>query len=144
MVLEYTFTRITHQYYLDTSDEWEEDGDDYDWEYEIDERDIARALVGMYGKKKEKLEYNIKQVWKELLSDEDRKTILEEAEEHSFETMLISAKKYILSVNKKINAYTLLDYILGDISHYAEQEEESLRDWFYDEAEKDFYNNNDF
>lgn len=151
MVLDYTFTKIMHQYYLEGSDEWEEDGDDYDWEYEIDEEDIANAFIGIFGKKKEKLEYNIKQVWNELLSDLDREKILKEMEETSFETLLLSAKKYLWTAidhrtkkPKKVNAYTLLDYILGDISYYAEQEEEALKDWFYDKAEQDFYSNYDF
>ena len=39
----FTYTKITGQYYLDYTDEWEEDGIEFD--YDVEEDDLADAIV---------------------------------------------------------------------------------------------------
>lgn len=39
----FTYTKITGQYYLDYTDEWEEDGIEFD--YDVEENDLADAIV---------------------------------------------------------------------------------------------------
>lgn len=39
----FTYTRITSQYYLDYTDEWEEDGEDFD--YEVDDDKLMDAVI---------------------------------------------------------------------------------------------------
>ena len=40
---KFTYTKITGQYYLDYTDEWEEDGIEFD--YDVEEDDLADAIV---------------------------------------------------------------------------------------------------
>lgn len=148
MVFNYTFeVQSGPATYDDYHGEVYFDTDEYEWEYEVDEKDIAKALVDMHGDKDDTLEVKVKKVWDELLTEEEQLETLQETEEETFETLVNSAKEFYKDRKDwrgrslTINAYTLLDWVLGDITYYAERVEDDLKEWFYNEAEQDFYDN---
>lgn len=45
MTLHYTFFKVTAEFYIPSSDEWDTEGYDVDYEYEVDTEDIYKALA---------------------------------------------------------------------------------------------------
>lgn len=77
----FTYTRITNQYYLDSTDEWEEDGEDFEYEPEYDDlvEQIAKIIYCVYNFKDSidiNKKYNIIDKIKEFIVDFDFVDIL--------------------------------------------------------------------
>lgn len=45
MVLKYSFFKVTAEFYLESSDEWDTDGYYIDYEYEVDDKAVYTALA---------------------------------------------------------------------------------------------------
>ncbi len=45
MKLHYTFFKVTAEFYLESSDEWDTDGYDVEYEYEVDDKEIYKAVA---------------------------------------------------------------------------------------------------
>ena len=150
--LNYVITRQTGpSYYSEETDEDFYDTTDYDWDYEVYEDDIADAWIEIYGKKGNSLEDNCKLVVEELISlaGETLEGYLKEAEVSSLDEAVEQARESIRKFNaseyakehgkhKEINAYNLLDELLGDIGYYFDYDEENMLDYFREDAEADF------
>ena len=113
-------------------------------EYEVDDKDIVKALIDMTSGWTASAKKSVIEILDNILDGSQRKDILAELEVSSYEEAYEKAKKElnISSVkeveDKKFIVYKILDYILGDISHYAEVKEDELKEYFRDEAEEDF------
>jgi len=45
MTLHYTFFRVTAEFYIESSDEWDTEGYDVEYEYEVDDKEIYKAVA---------------------------------------------------------------------------------------------------
>lgn len=141
--------------YSEYTDEEFYDEEAFDWDYEVSEASICRAWIEAFGSKNNTLEQNCAAVAKELMSEEEITDTLKQLEVNSIEEAIEEAKNSIEKFNssdyakehnvtKVVNEYTILDYVLGDIGYYVDQDEESLTEYFEEEAHKDFIANYDY
>lgn len=149
----YTFTeQVGPSQYSEEYDEEFYDTADFEWYYTVYEDDIANAFIDIFGDKKKSLEQNVKAVIQEVMSQEELDEMLEDYNSVTIEQAIEGAKKAIVEYNsklpaiythkcKKVDAYNLLDYLLGDISYYSDKYEDELKDYFYEDAYQDFREN---
>ena len=149
----YTFTeQAGPSQYSEEYDEEFYDTEDFEWYYTVYEDDIAKAFIDMFGNRKGTLEENIKSVIEEVMSQEELDEMLRETHSTTIEEAIEEAKKEIAEYNsklpaiyshkcKKVDAYNLLDYLLGDIFYYADNYDDELTDYFYEDAHEDFIEN---
>lgn len=149
----YTFTeQAGPSQYSEEYDEEFYDTEDFEWYYTVYEDDIAKAFIDMFGSKESTLEENIKLVIQEVMSQEELDEMLRDYSSSTIEEAIEEAKKEIAEYNlklpaiyshkaKKVDAYNLLDCLLGDISYYSDKYEDELKDYFYEDAYEDFREN---
>ena len=153
MTLNYTFEEQSGPaQYSEYTDEDFYDTEDFDWDYEITEFDIAKCFIDSYGKKDASTEENIVLVAEEIMEPEDKKLLLEETGvttlKDAVSQVKISLEKYNTQVKargddwkvKKITPELILSRMI-DLECYADKHEDELKDYFYEEAHEDFYQN---
>lgn len=151
--LSYTFTeQAGPAYYSEQTDEEFYDTEDFDWDYEVSELQIAEAFIDLYGKKGNTLEENCKLVVQELMTEEDLKQALVDWEAKDLDEAIASIKANADRYNERMeqdgkpnrwpkDARLLLDGLLGDISYYKDEHEDELTEYFEAEAYEDFRDN---
>lgn len=154
--LSYTFTeQAGPAYYSEQTDEEFYDTEDFDWDYEVSELQIAEAFIDIYGRKENTLEENCKLVVQELMTEEDLKQALVDWEAKDLDEAIAAIKANADRYNERMeqdgkpnrwpkDARLLLDGLLGDISYYKDEHEDELTEYFEEEAHEDFrenYNN---
>lgn len=138
----YTFTeQVGPEQYSEQTDEYFYDTDDFDWDYEPTEEQIANALLEICGKKEHTLEQNVKAVIDELADEHAIKEMLELDNSNTIEEAIEKAKVEVSKVSGKVDTYKLLEYLLGDIWFYTDKCEDELTDYFYEYAREDFLEN---
>lgn len=155
MTLNYTFEEQSGpSYYSEQTDEEFYDTQDYDWDYEISDRQIAEFFLAQFGSKENTLEENCKAVAEEVMEEDDKKELLASYSASNLLEVVEEVKKQILRYNlqvtekgysnkvKPVDGPTILDYML-DLYHYADSYEDELKDHFYTEAHEDFLENYD-
>ena len=151
--LSYTFTeQAGPAYYSEQTDEEFYDTEDFDWDYEVSELQIAKAFIDLYGKRGNTLEENCKLVVQELMTEEDLKQALVDWEAKDLDEAIAAIKANADRYNERMeqdgkptrwpkDARLLLDGLLGDISYYKDEHEDELTEYFEEEAYEDFRNN---
>ena len=153
MVLDYTFTeQAGPAYYSEYTDEDFYDIEDFEWEYEIDNRQIAKFFLDQFSDKKHSLEENCIAVAEEVMEEDDKKELLLVYEAQNLAEVVEKIKREIQRYNqrvtergysyrvKKIDGPNILDYMM-DICYYADNYEDELKDYFYEDAHEDFIEN---
>ena len=155
MTLNYTFEEQSGPaQYSEYTDEEFYDTEDFDWDYEITEFEIAKCFVNSYGKKDASIEENAVLVAEEIMEPDDKELLLREAEVTTLKDVVSQIKKSLENYNervkakgedykvKKITSELILSEMM-DLEHYADEHEDELKDYFYEDAHKDFYENYD-
>ena len=155
MTLNYTFEEQSGPaQYSEYTDEDFYDTEDFDWDYEIDNRQIAEFFLDQFGDKKHSLEENCIAVAKEVMEEDDKKELLSAYKAQNLAEVVEEIKRDIQRYNqkvteqgyshkvKKIDGPNILDYMM-DINYYADNYEDELKDYFYEDAHEDFYQNYD-
>ena len=153
MTLNYTFTEQSGpSYYSEYTDEDFYDTEDFEWDYELDTDQIAKAFIDMFGDKDNTLEQNCIAVAEEVMEEDDKKELLAAYEANTLEEAIEAIKLHIIKYNermaqqgpkykqKKIDAANILDQMM-DINYYADNYEDELTDYFYEDAHEDFIEN---
>ena len=152
MTLGYSFFNQTGlDYYLEGSDEWETPGEDIDYDYDIDDRDLVKALEHELKLKDLAVKEQAIKIIEKItqcseFNEEERKLLYEYDLNQEFKSnaeLVDWAIQSILERGKEVTLYRILDLALGDIEYFGEYEEiyNLACNYFEDEAEKDFRDN---
>lgn len=116
--------------------------EEYEYEYEVSDKQVAKALNEMHIIRNKPIEFTIKEIWEEVIHKEDKEYLLKEAECKTFEQLLLRTKRdYKIRYNSlNLTTYDYLNYILnGEIGNYTESAYDDLKEFFRETAEESFY-----
>lgn len=153
MTLSYIFTvQSGPTYYSEYMDEEFYDTEDIEWDYDIDELDVARFFIETMADPKLTKEEQAAQVAEEVMEKDDIEDLLTS---YGVDNLLDASKavaKQLEKINKqhelKGNLYKvepataerIVSYMM-DIPYYEGKYTDELKEYFYEDAYDDFTNN---